>query len=119
MQLRALSPQPSQPLPASATQPLLANPEAVAPAAMPTAAPAMSAPAPSAPTPAAPAAPVEEASFAAKLLGKVGEAQAEALQRHQLLGAVTTMLGQRLSDVGARLAATLKALRGEPHVPEA
>lgn len=52
---------------------------------------------------AAPSPPVEEASFAASLLGKVGESQQRWIGNQQLLGAVTGMLGARLSAVGSHV----------------
>ena len=77
----------------------------VAPAAAPTA------PATTAAAVAAAAQPVEDAGFAAKLLGKVGQSQNRFLANQQLVGEVSAVLGARLSQT---LSNVMRLLKGEP-----
>lgn len=88
------------------------KPPAAAPLATPIAAtPATTAPAvvPAVATPTTPQ-PVEDAGFAATLLGKVGASQNRFLANQQLLGAVSSAIGARMSHIAST---ALQLLRGE------
>lgn len=78
-----------------ATQPALATPAAAAPVgATPAAAPVTQ--------------PVEDAGFAASLLGKVGQAQERFIANQHVLGEITGLLGARLSQIGSNVMALLR-----------
>lgn len=52
--------------------------------------------------------PLEDASFAQKLLGNVGSSQNRFLQNQQLLGAVSSAIGARVSYIAQTALALLK-----------
>ncbi|MCB0878530.1 MAG: hypothetical protein KDC46_06070 [Thermoleophilia bacterium] len=52
-------------------------------------------------------APVEDASFAAKMFGRVGEQQNRFLYNQQLLGAISHALTERIASIGSQAWALL------------
>jgi hypothetical protein len=87
-----------------------ATPTPAAAAAPPAGVAASAAAAEQAAVPVAPQ-PVEDASFAARLFGKVGMSQNRFLANQQVLGQVTAVLGARLTQSFSN---AMRILKGEP-----